>query len=124
MSADTNREWFTGFVHRMYVDKDVAGAFDACVANGYVQHNPGLPDGATAARDALAVKFSDPDFHTDVKRILVDGDFGVVHLHAWMTGERGGSVVDLYRFENGKLAEHWDVIQPVPEQSANPHPMF
>jgi predicted SnoaL-like aldol condensation-catalyzing enzyme len=108
----------------MYVEKDVAGAFDAYVSVDYVQHNPGLADGPRPARDALSVKFSDPDFHTDVKRVLVDGEHGVVHLHAWTTGDRGGAVVDVYRLRDGKVVEHWDVLQPVPETSANPHPMF
>jgi predicted SnoaL-like aldol condensation-catalyzing enzyme len=119
-----NRAWFERFVEQMYVEKDVARAFDAYVTVDYRQHNPGLPDGLRPARDALSVKFSDPDFHLDVKRVIVDGEYGVVHLHAWNTGERGGAVVDIYRLLDGKVVEHWDVLQPVPEFSANPHPMF
>ena len=122
--TEENRTWFERFVQQMYVEKDVAGAFDTYASADYVQHNPGLPDGAQPARDALSGKFSDPDFHTDVKRILVDGEYGVVHLHAWTTGEPGSAVVDVYRLLDGKVVEHWDVLQPVPETSANPHPMF
>jgi predicted SnoaL-like aldol condensation-catalyzing enzyme len=60
-----------------------------------------------------------------IKRILVDSDMAVIHVHAIPNpGARGASVFDMYRLQDGKIVEHWDVIQPLPEISANDHPMF
>ncbi|TAJ31977.1 MAG: polyketide cyclase, partial [Nitrospirae bacterium] len=55
-----------------------------------------------------------------MKRVFADGDYVILHVHAKRdSGARGTVVVDIYRIENGKIVEHWDVPQDVPEQSAN-----
>jgi predicted SnoaL-like aldol condensation-catalyzing enzyme len=49
----------------------------------------------------------------------------ILHLHAVRTpGERGSAIVDIFKLENGKIVEHWDVVQPIPEKSANGNGMF
>lgn len=118
------RAVITEFARLFYGERDVRRAFETFVAPDYIQHNPGLPDGRDAAVAALAPKFADPDFHTDIQRVLADGDYGVIHLHGYRGGERGGAVVDLYRVADGKIAEHWDVIQPIPETAQNDHPLL
>lgn len=66
-----------------------------------------------------------PGYHASIKRIIAEGDYVVVHNHT-VTGpnDRGNAIVDIFRIEDGKIAEHWDVIQPVPEHSANQNTMF
>jgi len=61
-----------------------------------------------------------------VNRILVDGDIGVTHSYfKRRDGKPGGMVlIDIFRIRDGKLVEHWDAIQPMPEKSANAHPMI
>lgn len=118
------RAFFEGFVELMYRRRDVREAFDTYVAVDYVQHNPGLPDGRDAARDALAEKFTDPAFAIGVERLLIDGDLCALHLRPCRDGIPSGAVVDLYRAEGDQIVEHWDVIQPWPAKSANDHPMF
>ena len=118
------RAFFGGFVDLMYRRLDVRTAFDTYVSVDYLQHNPGLPDGRDAARDALAVKFRDPAFSIDVVRMLVDGDLCVLHLRASRDGRPAAAVVDIYRAEGDRIVEHWDVLQPWPATSANDHPMF
>jgi predicted SnoaL-like aldol condensation-catalyzing enzyme len=55
----------------------------------------------------------------------VDGDFVIVHSHATTTPEdRGMAIVDIFRMDDGKIVEHWDVIQPIPEKAANENTMF
>jgi predicted SnoaL-like aldol condensation-catalyzing enzyme len=60
-----------------------------------------------------------------MKRVLVDGDLAAVHLHGCTEpNSRGGAVVDMLHLQNGFIIEHWGVLQPVPDDSTNPHPMF
>ena len=118
------REFFQGFADLMYRQVDVRAAFDRYVSADYVQHNPGLPDGRDAARDALAVKFAEPAFSIDVVRMLVDGDLCALHLRPRRDGEPVAAIVDIYRADGDRIVEHWDVIQPWPSTAANDHPMF
>jgi predicted SnoaL-like aldol condensation-catalyzing enzyme len=123
--TETNRRIVQRFVEIFYGRRNVRLAFESFVGDPYIQHNPGIADGREAAIAKLEPMFSHPDFSVDVKRILVDGNLAVVHLHARKTpAERGGAVVDMFRLEGGKIVEHWDVLQAIPEQSANAHPMF
>jgi len=123
--TESNREIVKRFVDLFYRQKDVRQAFMTFVSQNYVQHNPNIPDGREAAIEFLEPMFSSPDSQFDVKRILVDGDLAAVHLHGQARkGEPGGAVVDLFRMENGLIVEHWDVLQPIPKQALNPHPMF
>ena len=115
---------FEGFVDLMYRQRNVRAAFDRYVAVDYRQHNPGLPDGRDAARDALADLFADRTFEPQVVRILVDGDLCALHLRVRRDGVDNAAVVDLYRVNENLVVEHWDVIQPWPLTSANDHPMF
>jgi predicted SnoaL-like aldol condensation-catalyzing enzyme len=67
-----------------------------------------------------------PDAHGEIKRVFADGDYVILHSH-WhglSDNPRGEAVVDIYRSENGKVVEHWDVIQPIPETAANNNTMF
>ena len=118
------RAIITDFARLLYVERNVRRAFETFVAPGYIQHNPGIPDGRDAAIAALIPMFSDLDFHVDLKRILADGDYGVIHLHGFRGGQRGGAVMDLYRLAGRKIVEHWDVIQPIPETAHNDHPLL
>jgi predicted SnoaL-like aldol condensation-catalyzing enzyme len=118
------RAVITDFARLFYVERHVRTAFETFVAPGYIQHNPGIPDGRDAAIAALAPMFSDPEFHADLKRVLADGDYGVIHLHGYHGDQRGGAVMDLYRVADGKIVEHWDVIQPIPETAHNDHPLL
>jgi predicted SnoaL-like aldol condensation-catalyzing enzyme len=123
--AETNlEELFGRFVDLMYRRREVRRAFDESVAEDYIQHNPGLPDGRNAARDALAEKFAEPSFDITVMRMLCAGEFCVLHLLAGRDGAPAAAVVDIYRSDGKQIVEHWDVIQPWPTTSANDHPMF
>ena len=92
----------------------------------YRQHNPGAADGPDAFIGFVkwfAQTF--PDFRFEPKRIFADGDYVIMHSHLIRKpGDRGQAVVDIFRLENGKIVEHWDVVQEVPETSANNNTMF
>ncbi len=62
---------------------------------------------------------------SEIKRSFVDGDYVILHVHAIREpGTRGNAIVDIFRLENGKIVEHWDAVQPIPENSANNNTMF
>lgn len=96
------------------------------IAEPYIQHNTivdnGL-DGVIAFVKELCRKY--PQMTYEFKRVLVDGDYVLLHSHViTKPGQRGVSVFDLFRLEGEKLAEHWDVIQNIPEKSASGNTMF
>ena len=92
----------------------------------YRQHNPGAADGAesyVAFMKRLAQTY--PDFRMETKRIIAEGNYVVLHSHLILKpGDRGLAVADIFRLENGKIVEHWDVVQEIPETSANNNTMF
>jgi predicted SnoaL-like aldol condensation-catalyzing enzyme len=63
--------------------------------------------------------------HMEIKRAFTEGDMVILHCR-WVRspGERGDAVVDFFRVEDGKVVEHWDVIQPIPETASNNNTMF
>lgn len=92
----------------------------------YIQHNPGAPDGIEGFKAFIALrKEKFPNARGEIKRVFTDGDFVILHVHSLREpGDRGTAIVDIFRLENGKIVEHWDVIQPVPEKLANTNGMF
>ena len=92
----------------------------------YTQHNPNAGDGPDGLKAYLAfLKEKFPASHSEIKHIFADGDYVIVHDHAVREpGTRGLAIVNIYKLEDGKVVEHWDVIQPVPEKAANDNGMF
>jgi predicted SnoaL-like aldol condensation-catalyzing enzyme len=66
-----------------------------------------------------------PQTSLEIKRAVAEGDMVVTHsLLKTSPEDRGTAVADFFRLKDGKVVEHWDVLQPVPESAANEHPMF
>lgn len=105
------------------MDVDAAAAF---IGPKYIQHNPGAPDGIEGLKGLVKfLKEKFPNRKSEIKRVIADGDLVVLHVHSKSTPEdRGNAIMDIFRLENGKIVEHWDVIQPVPEKAANANGMF
>jgi predicted SnoaL-like aldol condensation-catalyzing enzyme len=122
----TPKEVVTRFMTKFYLEKQVREAFETWVEPGYIQHNPLAKTGRDAAIAFLEPFFnSHPDASYSIKRIIADGNLVAVHSHAKFTADdRGLAVVDILRVDHCKVAEHWDVVQSVPEKSANTNGMF
>jgi predicted SnoaL-like aldol condensation-catalyzing enzyme len=120
------KEVVTRFMTQFYVDKKVREAFETWVDPGYVQHNPMAATGRDAAVNFLEPFFAThPDIQYSIARIIADGNLVAVHSHGkFAADDRGVAVVDILRVEGCKVMEHWDVVQPVPEKSANSNGMF
>jgi predicted SnoaL-like aldol condensation-catalyzing enzyme len=122
---EANRQAVLAFYQKGLNDKDADGAL-AYVGNRYVQHNPNAPDGPDGFRKFIGfLRDKFPNSHSEIKRSFVDGDFVILHVHAVREpGTRGNAIIDIFKLENGKIVEHWDVVQSIPEQSANDNTMF
>jgi predicted SnoaL-like aldol condensation-catalyzing enzyme len=90
------------------------------------QHNPNARDGPEAIVEFMTeLMASNPEACLDIKRVIVEGDLVVTHSHIRMSpADAGTAVADIYRLEDGKIVEHWDVLQPVPPTAANDNTMF
>lgn len=122
---EANRRAVLAFYEKGLNQKDADAAL-AYVGERYVQHNPGAADGPEGFRKFIAfLREKFPNSHSEIKRSFVDGDYVILHVHAVREpGTRGNAIVDIFKLENGKIVEHWDVVQPIPENSANANTMF
>lgn len=119
-----NEKLVVSFYQQLFGDKDVS-AIDRYLAEDYIQHNPTLPDGRAPLKAAVTQWFSQtPKENVDIQHVASQN--GIVFLHVRGKSQAGGvqAIVDIFRVKNGKIVEHWDVIQDAPAQSANAHPMF
>jgi predicted SnoaL-like aldol condensation-catalyzing enzyme len=116
-----------GLLDTVFNQHKVQEGFDKYVGDTYRQHNPYAADGKQAAIDFLS-KFlvEGAVYHYDFKHVYVDGSIVIVHSHVTRgTDDRGSSVIDMFRLDkHNKIVEHWDIVQPVPEKSANDNTMF
>ena len=123
---ESNKQTVLAYYNLAFNEKQPAEAVARYQGPVYIQHNPQAPDGAEAFIQfvtGFAAQF--PQLSIDIRRVIAEGDLVATHgLLKLGPEDRGTAVVDIFRLENGKIVEHWDVLQPVPETSANDHPMF
>jgi predicted SnoaL-like aldol condensation-catalyzing enzyme len=121
-----NKQTVVEFYELAFNAKQPEQAVDKYLGPQYIQHNPQAPDGADAFIGfvtGFAGQF--PELSIEIKRVVGEGDIVVTHGLIKTSAEDPGTVAaDFFRLENGKIVEHWDVLQPFPETSANDHPMF
>jgi predicted SnoaL-like aldol condensation-catalyzing enzyme len=125
---EANKKIVTDFYDKAINQKDFEAA-SVHLGDKYIQHNPLAADGPEGLKNFLAfAKQNIPNYRTEFKRIFADGDYVIVHAHARANpadpADRGSAVMDIFRLENGKVVEHWDVVQPVPEKANNANTMF
>jgi predicted SnoaL-like aldol condensation-catalyzing enzyme len=125
--SETNKANTVAFHTKAIFQGDVESAFRLYGGTPYRQHNPLIGDGMEGLRKFVAgMKATRSDAHGEIKRVFADGDYVILQSqwHGLSGSPRGEAVVDIYRCENGKVVEHWDVIQPIPETAANDNTMF
>ncbi len=122
---EANRKAVLAFYDKGLNQKDADAAL-AYVGNRYVQHNPGAADGPDGFRKFIGfLREKFPNSHSEIKRSFVDGDYVILHVHAVREpGTRGNAIIDIFKLEDGKTVEHWDVVQPIPENPANNNTIF
>jgi predicted SnoaL-like aldol condensation-catalyzing enzyme len=121
-----NKSTVVAFFTRAFNDHEPADAVARYVGPKYIQHNPDTPDGAAAFIDSTTKLITVcPALSVEVKRVIAEGDLVVTHdLVRRSADDRGFAGIDIFRLENGKIVEHWDARQPVPEKTANNNTMF
>jgi predicted SnoaL-like aldol condensation-catalyzing enzyme len=122
---ERNKKTVVEFYEKAINQKDFEAA-SKHLGPRYTQHNPNAADGPEGLRaflQFLREKF--PSARSEIKRVFAEGDYVILHVHAVREpGTRGNAIVDIFKLEQGKIVEHWDVVQPVPEKAANANGMF
>jgi predicted SnoaL-like aldol condensation-catalyzing enzyme len=122
---ERNRELVVKFYDGVFNQHEVEkGA--AVLSDDYRQHNPGVPNGKKPFVDYFTGFFkTHSESHARIVRSAATDDLVWLHIHSTNGSlDRGRAIVDIFRVKNGKIVEHWDVIQAVPEKSANDNTMF
>lgn len=121
-----NKEIVVGFYNSIFRDHKPEEAFAKYGGDKYIQHNPRVPDGKDAALKFFGPYFqANPEAKSEIKRVVAEGDLVWLHVHARRNpSDRGRAIVDIFRVEKGKVVEHWDVIQDIPESAVNTNTMF
>jgi len=119
----TNKELVMRAITEAFVNMDTT-AIDKYWSDRYIQHNPQLGNGREALKQLFGLV--GPNFKYEIGLIVADGDFVMVHGRYTDFGPKPLVAVDIFRVKDGKLAEHWDVLQEeVPaENTANKNAMF
>jgi predicted SnoaL-like aldol condensation-catalyzing enzyme len=124
-SQEANKKVAQEFYDTIINKKDFESA-RKYIGKNYKQHNPLVADGPEGLKAFIEfLKTNFPDARSEIKRTLADGDYVVLHVHSIRPPNmRGRAIIEIFRLEDGKIDEHWDVIQEIPESSANPNGMF
>ncbi len=105
----TNKELILKFYDEVFNSWDLSH-LDDYMLDSYKQHNPDVPDGKDGFR-IFAEKFLAMKPHMNIVKIVCEDDIVVVFFQCTLANGMQNKVFDMYRIENGKLAEHWDCVQ-------------
>ena len=125
-TLERNKKNVVEFYNAVLNEKDFEKASKYLGAT-YIQHNPTAPDGPAGLKGFVKfLKEKFPQNKSEIKRVFADGTYVIVHVHAVREpGARGNAIIDIFRLDdNGKVVEHWDAVQPIPEKAMNNNSMF
>jgi predicted SnoaL-like aldol condensation-catalyzing enzyme len=123
---EQNKESAKAFYDLMFNQCNPTEAIERFAGNDYIQHNPEVADGKQAFVeyfDRRAVEY--PGKRVTFKRALAEGNYVMLHCHQEWPGDHDYAGIDIFRFDDdGKIVEHWDVLQIVSGTPKNDNSMF
>ena len=124
-TEEANLKLVVQFYEQFFNRHEVAKAAEI-VSEEYRQHNPEVPDGKKPFVDYFSQFFKEtPQSRARIMRTATSGDLVWLQVHSTNApSDRGQAVLDIFRVKSGKIVEHWDIIQDIPEKSANENSMF